>query len=429
VFGPITRSYAPSRNFSEGTLFFGYTTIALAIVGVVLLIRKAPETVRSTTRHRGLIFAAILVPVAYWSSLKSVVHPFGIPVAALSWFLTHVTSFFRVYARFGVLVGLGLIVLAAPALERIMRRARHGTLIVAALLAVVAFELVPGPIVGWAATNPPVYDRWLKTQPLGIVAHYPALTDQEPAIHLGEREIYYQMFAKKPLYNIFGPGTGNTRESAIRILSRYITDPLTPSILAAEHVRYVVLHDDVYRSQHETPPQAPPQLKLVKRFPDVRVYTLRPGVAAADLDPLLEQNAAAIGLVEGLAFDSVDLGGGFSGTFTYDKEDGWRRLHGAGTITLQNTNVNLKRVQIVVRAVSPGVPRTVELLGSDGTVIARNTIATQATQVTFGPFPVALGTTRLSLRTQQRTPKGADLLVAPLLIQPLADFSNSLRAS
>jgi hypothetical protein len=42
---------------------------------------------------------------------------------------------------------------------------------------------------------------------------------------------------------------------------------------------------------------------------------------------------------------------------------------------------------------------------------------------------VALGTTRLSLRTQQRTPKGADLLVAPLLIQPLADFSNSLRAS
>jgi hypothetical protein len=30
----------------------------------------------------------------------------------------HVTTFYRVYARFGVIVGIALVILAAPALDR-----------------------------------------------------------------------------------------------------------------------------------------------------------------------------------------------------------------------------------------------------------------------------------------------------------------------
>ena len=171
----------------------------------------------------------MLLPVAYWSSLRRVVHVLGMPIPTLSYFIGHVTTYYRVYARIGVIVGIALVILAAPALDRLVRRYRWGPAMGCALLVLVDFRTAARTRHAWAdASNPPVYDRWLADQPRGIVAHYPLPADQEPSISPGEREIYYQMFHRQPLYNIVGAGTGGTREDAIRIMSRYITDPKTP---------------------------------------------------------------------------------------------------------------------------------------------------------------------------------------------------------
>lgn len=422
VLGALTRSYGESHNFSEGTLFFGWTTIVLALIGAVLVARKDAWTTTHPTRRRATVFAVVLVPLAYWASLKSVVHPLGVPVPTLSWFATHVTTYFRVYARFGILVGLGLVILAALTLDRIVRRSTRGPAIAIALLVVVAFELIPGRVTGWAATSPPVYDRWLATQPQGIVAHYPLPTDQSAAIHLGEREIYFQMFSKKPLFNIFGPGTGNTREDAIRILGRYVTDPLTPSILAAEHVRYVVLHDDVYREEKVTPPAAPKELRLIKRFPDTRVYVLRSGTPPTDLDAVLEQNAVQIGLVQGLAAPRLIYESGFSSPGSNATQ---RTLHGIAELTLDNRDVNLKRVQIVLVAKGRSGPQLVTVTDAAGATLGNWTFGMQATQVTLGPFSIGQGRTTLKFAVSG----GGTISIEPPLVQPLADYSVSLRAS
>jgi hypothetical protein len=113
--------------------------------------------------------------------------------------------------------------------------------------------------------------------------------DKVPAGELIGREIYYQMFHRQPLYNIVGSGTEGTREDAIRSLSRSIADPRTPGILAAEGVRYVLVHDDIYRAQGEEPPAAAAGFRLIRTFPGVRVFGLRQDVQPADLDALLEQ--------------------------------------------------------------------------------------------------------------------------------------------
>jgi hypothetical protein len=419
VFGPITRHFTSSANFAEQTLFFGYTTMVLAAIGVVLVIRRHPVTTSGFLRRTALVFAAILLPFAYWASLKRVVHPFGVPVPAFSFFMGYVTSFFRVYARFGVIVGIALVLLAAPALQLILRRYRRGFLIVLALWVLVAFELLPGRVSAWTgASNPPLYDRWIAKQPPGIVVHYPLPTDQEPAIHLGEREIYYQIYSKQPLFNIFGAGTGDTREDAIRIMSRYVTDPNTPGILAAEHVKYVFVHDEVYRQEGVAPPTLPTaDFTFVRRFGPVRLYTLKPSVAPVDLSSLLEQNAAAIGLVEGLKTPSVTYGG-----IAAAGPDGWRKFGDGTTVSIHNEDPNLVRMQLIVHLKAAGGNGGVQLVDSAGAVVSSSAVGTQDTQVTLGPFAVGMGNTTYTLRV----PSGGPLAMGPVLVQPLADFSVSL---
>lgn len=417
VLGSITRSVGSHQDFVEGTLFFGLTTIALAIFGFYLLVKKRPETNLGENTHRGLVFAAILVPVAVYSSLKSVSHIFGMPFPALAWFVTHVTSYFRVYARFGVLVGLGLVVLAAPALQWLLtRRSRLRFLPIVALL-LVAFELIPGPVKGWPAAQAPQYDRWLAAQPRGIVAHYPMITDQEPAFQLGEREIYWQMYAPQPLYNLFGAGTGDTRESAIRILSRYITDPGTPSILAAEDVRYIVIHDAVYRAQGQTPPAAPSSLELIKRFPNVRIYRLKPDTPKANLDELLEQEAPTVAEVEGLGAPSVTYNSGFSGS------SGAMTVTTEGTVALESSDVNLKRGLLLVTATSRSGAARLQAI-ADGVVLGAWPIGTKPTNVSFGPLGISYPSTAIQLLAT-----GGPVTIRSLNVQPWADYSDSLRAS
>ncbi len=423
IFGPITRHFPSSTNFAEQTLFFGYTTLFLAAAGIVLILRRNSVTLASPTRRLALVFAAILLPLAYWSSLPRVVHPFGVPIPSLSYFVGHVTTYFRVYARFGVIVGIALVLLAAPALDLIVRRRRHGIAIGMALWLLVGFELIPGPIHAWTgATNPPAYDRWLAHEPIGIVAHYPLPTDQSAAIHLGEREIYYQMFNSQPLFNLFGAGTFHTRENNIRIMARYITDPLTPSILAAEHVHYVLLHDDVYREENEAPPKVSSDFRLIKRFPNVRVYVLSPKVKPANLDLLLQQQAVEIALVQGLHTPTTSYTG-----FSAPTAKNARTFGDGAQLTFDNTDENLKQLQLIVNAQSAGTPRTLQLVDSSGGVAGQGPIGTGNTQITIGPFPLPQGRTTYTLHiSPSRT--GNVMQLNSLLLQPVADSSVSLSS-
>ena len=101
------------------------------------------------------------------------------------------------------------------------------------------------------------------------------------------------------------------------MLIRYVTDPNAPGMLKANGVKYVLLHDDVYRKAGEEPPPVPKGFHLVAKIPgNVRALEIDDDVQPVDIEQTLEQNAAAIAQVQGLgslesSFDNTidDTGG------------------------------------------------------------------------------------------------------------------------
>lgn len=407
----------------EQTLFFGYTTYLLA--GFALITRFRRKLMITPKQDAGVRFLGTLAPVAIYFSLPRIFHLAGIGIPAASYFVSHVTNFYRCYARFGFVFGIAAALLAAIALNHlIVRYRRRGTAIAVAATLLVAFELLYGPINAWQANNPPAYVRWLAKQPQGTVASYPAPTDQIASLVMAQREYYWQIFDDHALFTLFGSGWGGTREQGIRVLARYVTDPLTPGILAAEHVRYVLLHDDVYRGIGESPPAVNPrQFRLVARFPNVRAYVLRKSVAPANLDQVLQENAVEVALVEGLNVPTVTYQG-----FGAPTKAGWRTAGQGATFTLHNSDVRLTRVQIVAHVATPKGGSTVQLVESNGAVAGQAEVGTQDTQVTFGPFSLPQGDTSFSLRVVPAGRSGSSILLGPILVQPVADFSTSIAA-
>lgn len=408
VLEPITRAFDPQadKHWSEGTLYLGWSLIVLGIAGAVLVIRRHRDSLATPLRRFFLVCMVALAPAAFVFSLKPETNVFGIDVPMPSYLIGEFTTFWRVFARFGLLVTFALAALAAFALSVLIRRYRYGLAVAGAASALLVFEYFSGFAPAYSFSNPDSWVPWLKRQPHGIVAHYPLPTDQSqgaPALDLVARTYYLQRDYQQPMFSVFGSGYGGTREEAIRLLSRYVDDPLAAGILKAEGVKYVLLHDDVYREQGNEPPAVPPGFELVADLGDVRALTLADSVQAVDLPATLEQNAAALALTQGLATPEVRLTG--------------------DEARLTWTDGRLRRVNLVFIARSPAGPSTLEVVGEDGTVVATAPVGVDATQLTLGPVGIDDGVERLTFRTAE----GNELEVEQLTLQPLADFSRSLR--
>jgi len=416
LLGGITNAIRPNaeRDWSESpafpnTLYLGWTLIVLGLAGLGLVLRRHRETLVSPTRRYLLVSTSVLAPVAFLFSLKRVT--LGIPMP--SWFMGHITTYWRIYARFGLIVTIALAILAAVALQALWRRSRTGRLLATAALVLLVVEFLPGVPNVYRLDAVPPWAQWLKRQPPGAVANYPLPTDKAPARDLVGNAYFLQTTTAHPNFAYFGSGSSDTREDAIRILVRYVDSPFTPSVLKAEDIRYVLLHDDVYRDQGEQPPTVPPGFHLVRTLPGpVRVLELDPTVKPADLSAVLEQNAAAIAQVQGLPTPTLTVAGGtpFEGSARV-------RLAWAAAAPL-------RRVTVVLHAQSADGPRTLELSGPDGTVYGTWQIGTGDTQVSFGPLPLPPGTS--ADFTLKSDPAGR-ITILSTQVQPLADFSTSLR--
>jgi hypothetical protein len=421
--GGITTHFDPQiaakwADNNTNTLYVGWSLIALAAVGAVLVIRRHAETTRTPTLRFFLVCSLILIPAAFLCSLKRKTSVLGIEVPMPAYFIGHVTTFWRIFARFGVLVTFGSAMLAALALTVAIRRFRRGRLIALVALALIAFEYTAGFPHVYRFSPQPAWAVWLRAQPAGIVANYPLPTDKPQALNLLLETNLRQIYTQQPQFALFGSGYGGTREDAIRILARYVNDPLTPGILKAEDVKYVLLHDDVYRAQGEPPPGIPPEFHLVAKLPgDVRVIALDTTVQAADLPVVLGQNAAQVGLVQGLTAPNLATPG------TTTQSDGARILHGQTELDLRWDDPRLDRVELLIHASSQSAPTTLELIASDGTVIAQAAVGVTDTLAPLGPIDLA-GT---SARFELRTAPSRTATLSSIQIQPLANVTKSVR--
>lgn len=312
-------------NFSEQTLYLGWTVLMLSGLGVAAALssrrtRMAPmqgaveeagevnaDAVNGDAVNgdagRPLTFgfvAAVLGAVALAALVMSApptVHLGPVEVPGPSGAVFAVIKFWRAYARMFLLVHAALVVLAAVALALMLRRRslRTAAATTLALIAVVAFEFMPIPPPGsWNYDAAPEVYYFLAQQPGSIVAEYPLLpTEAEP----DHRYLTYQPVHGKRMVNV---RNDSSRQDATARSLRGLADQNTIPVLRAYGVDYVVVHPGLQLAGVPSPPPPPGDLELVKSFRfndpptnparhhapfladyyDADVYRLRPGPVA-----------------------------------------------------------------------------------------------------------------------------------------------------
>jgi O-antigen/teichoic acid export membrane protein len=234
-----------SPNFTEITNFLGLVTIALALLWLVLVVRRRNG---AATVTGGLVAAFV---VGFLFALPSPIA--GIPMP--SKLLWNVLSAFRVPSRWDPLLMTAILPLAALGLQSVRRRAGVAVVVVAIALSFV--ELATHRVSHFRTV--PVPAEYNAVAREGIVAEYP----------LGYSDLYrlWQRVHGRPIVN--GAPEGSVADQA-RLMLLDPKEPGTSSALSRLGVKTIVLHPggvaDVPVQPRE--PSAGDGYRLVGRFPD-----------------------------------------------------------------------------------------------------------------------------------------------------------------
>lgn len=236
LFGSDTAHYLSTHihgsNPSEATLYLGITIMLLALLGCWAAWRRGlPGGVRAAVWLLALVVLAALI-----TSAPPQVRVFGLLIPFPSHFISKATSTWRVYARFVIVVMLGLSVLAGVGLSALAQGRKRWVRVAIMLIASVAV-----PLDLWArlpartstTVAPAVYEA-LAREPPGLVASYP-LTGVGQNLY---EEVFFRDALNKPMINGYLEGTVEEKR-ALSLAN--LSNPRTAPRLAALGVRYVIL--------------------------------------------------------------------------------------------------------------------------------------------------------------------------------------------
>lgn len=264
-YNPVFGRFVPDLGISpwkghrltEHTLYLGVIPLGFALYALLRYAGRGGGIAHKT----GFWFACALILIAGVVSLPPVVplghftfdpatreimaaHKLYMP----SYFLYKLIPFFRCYARFGLLVMLGVTILAGTGVSFVNARLSSGRLkglltIVLSAAVMIEFLNLPPFMVIDGAKVPREY-WWLQKQPEECaVVEYPLGDGIDPSTV--EEYMFYQRVHGKKLVNGAIPGTDGYRfhESILDI-----TRPETRQALKDNGVRYVIIHDEKYRT-------------------------------------------------------------------------------------------------------------------------------------------------------------------------------------
>jgi hypothetical protein len=383
-----------ASELTEHTLFFGYTTLALAVVAYVLLVRRDRWLSETAARWETAIFVCVLGPAALLMSLPPSYRIGRVSVPTPSTVIGHVSTYWRVYSRFGVLVGLSVAVASALALSALARRYGWARRILApAAIVLVFLELLPGNVGAVDSHTRPPWIAWLAAHPHGIVATYPFNFGDVPATELNQADYWYQRLDGHPRFQTEELDL-TSRNQAVRFLARDVEDPLAARVLATEGVRYAVLHDDVYRADGQSvPTPGPSSFTLLRKFGDVRIYSVK--APRLSIAKALTSNEGIIATLEGLTAPAVTFGTGFNDPEPYNGTTG-RWMIQDGGLEVDNAGASMK-VSLRGLVFANEQPRILEVLDPTGRVLGRQLVPTYAVPLHLGPFKLAGGRSSLTL--------------------------------
>ncbi len=237
-----------SPSFTEISNYLGLLTIALAIVWLVIMLRRRNGLAAVSA---GLVAAFV---VGFLFALPSPVAGISMP-SKLLW---NVLPAFRVPSRWDPLLMTAVLPLAALGLETVRRFA--GVAVVAVALVISFVELSTNRVAHFRTVPvPPEYTVVERSTPDGILAEYP----------LGYSDLYrlWQRVHGRPLMN------GAPAESVADLAHLMVLDPKEPgtsSALSLLGVTAIVIHPGGVADVPVQPREPAPAdgYRLVGRFPD-----------------------------------------------------------------------------------------------------------------------------------------------------------------
>jgi glycosyltransferase involved in cell wall biosynthesis len=229
-------------NFSESTLYVGFSVLALTALAWVWYVRKPKDApvLRGLSTPFLLTVFSFGAFVTFMFSLAPKAHLFGHNIPMPSWFIIHVTAMWRVFGRLFVVVDTCLVILAAIGLYLIIRKMPRGkqafiTLLVV-LFAFIEFMTQSRAAVWSYRTIPDVYPWLSKQSNVKIIAEYPL---GEPPSQSISDYLTYQQISNKAIFNT---SDSASTERAMHLSMGGLADAQTLPILRTLGIDVVLSH-------------------------------------------------------------------------------------------------------------------------------------------------------------------------------------------
>lgn len=244
----ITKS---GGNLTEMTLYLGWIPLLLSLFGIwkamKLKSKNAVPAGRQEKVKTYVLFFVILGLIGLYFSFAPTMSIFGWQIKTPASFIFPHLPFFRVYARFGLLVIIAAAVLAGIGLSLILERIKKPLfrylLFVTCCLLLMIVEFANFPpfhtIDVSEKAMPEVY-KFLQTQPAGTIVEYPLLPTEEPKSY---DYLLWQRYHKMPL--VYGAPINSEGDK----FRKTLLNPQNSEVidkLAEIGVKYLIIHQDRY---------------------------------------------------------------------------------------------------------------------------------------------------------------------------------------
>ncbi len=282
----FVRARLGQRTSNEVTSYPGIITLALALVALLVAIRKRKTIPDGNGRSADLLnitiaFCAVAVIAAFLLSLPPQYKVGGTKIPTPSILVAYLVPMFRYFTRWAIVVTFGLCLLSGIGFYTLTaslgwrRRLKWAACAVLLLLFVVDVIIIP-PFRAQDIRRPPeVIDKLAEYPKKEPVAIYPLAQAGEYA------QLYYrylQQFHGHPMLN----GTKPATESDLyRLVLKDIYSPYTPRMLKALGIEKVVVLNDFFSNKDYgnypygkpfEPERMPPGYRLAARTSDGYIY-------------------------------------------------------------------------------------------------------------------------------------------------------------
>lgn len=230
-------------NFTESTLFIGFSVFILAILAWVFMIKRGLLRTKIHGMPLGFIVGVLTFALvcAFLVSLQPTITVFGQKLPLPSWFLIQVSANWRVLARLFVIVDVCAVILAAIGLYYLVKnwRPRKQTLVIIAVTIFALFELLTqSRAVVYNYNDSPAVYNWLKTQNnVKTIAEFPI--GEQPSWQAITYFTYQQVHGKA----LFNSSRSDSPQRPLRMSMLGLNDPQTLPILRTLGVDMVLSHD------------------------------------------------------------------------------------------------------------------------------------------------------------------------------------------